>query len=60
MDELVTAADIAKRLGLSRGQVVHVWRERYDTFPQPVVVRPRVMLWHWPDVAAWVKQTGRA
>lgn len=61
--QLVTQADIARRLGWSR-QLVH----QYVTgvrgpkrFPPPVgQLTPRVMLWYWCDVARWLKTHGLA
>ncbi len=58
-EELVGAADIAERLGIAYVETVHSWRRRYPDFPQPAVVRGRLMLWHWPDVEAWARATGR-
>ena len=58
VDDLVTAADIAGRLGLSEPQVVHTWRDRHDDYPEPLVVRgTRVVLWSWVDVARWARAT---
>ena len=59
VDELVGAAEIARRLGSSRPQVVHAWRRRHDDFPEPVATIDKVLVWHWPDVEAWAKATGR-
>lgn len=59
MTELVGAAEIAERLGLSRATSVHQIRRRDPTFPQPVATLRQAMVWAWPDVAAWAKRTGR-
>lgn len=59
MNQLVGASEIAKRLGASRPQVVHVWRQRYADFPQPIAVLDMGMIWAWPDVERWAKKTGR-
>jgi predicted DNA-binding transcriptional regulator AlpA len=59
VDDLVTATDIAERLGVKRAQVVHDWRRRHPDFPAPLVTRPRVLLWAWKDVKAWARRTGR-
>ena len=64
MDNLVGTAEIAKRLGVKRPQVVHDWIRRYKEgsehpFPAPVAHLSKVMVWNWPDVAAWAKKTGR-
>lgn len=59
VDLLVGTADIVARLGLGEQRTVHAWIRRYNDFPAPVVSRERVMLWYWPEVEAWAKQTGR-
>lgn len=59
MDQLVGAAEIAERVGATRPQAVHTWRQRYADFPEPVVTLRRVILWHWPDVEKWARRTGR-
>src|SRR4051812_9117246 len=59
VDQLVGAAEIADRLGLSRPQVVHVWRNRYSDFPQPVYQRERAMIWDWREVELWARRTHR-
>jgi len=55
-DDLVTAAEIAERLGRSRESVrLLIARKRgAGTFPAPVShLRKRNRLWRWSDVAAW-------
>jgi predicted DNA-binding transcriptional regulator AlpA len=54
-DELVTAAEIARRLGLARPQAVYTWRRRNRDFPEPVAV---ATVWRWGDVRAWAEATG--
>lgn len=54
-DELVTAREIAERLGVARPQAVHTWRRRNVGFPEPVTVG---MVWRWGDVKAWAEATG--
>jgi Putative ATPase subunit of terminase (gpP-like) len=58
-DELVGAAEIAERLGLAQVQTVHSWRRRYENFPQPVARLRQALIWSWPDVEAWARDTGR-
>lgn len=36
VSDLVSAVDIARKLGLSHPQNVHTWRKRHADFPQPV------------------------
>lgn len=59
VDQLVGAAEIADRLGVSNSQVIHVWRYRHPDFPQPVTTLKTAMIWYWPDVRAWAQHTGR-
>jgi transposase-like protein len=59
VDELVGAAEIARRLGVKRPGVVHDWRRRYPEFPQPVTTLQAGHVWAWPDVEKWAKKTGR-
>lgn len=57
--DLVGAAEIAERLGISHAQTVHTMRRRDPSFPAPVASLKRAHVWAWPDVAAWAKATGR-
>lgn len=57
--ELVGAAEIAKRLGSNRRQLVTDWRRRHPDFPQPVAQLEMGNVWAWPDIEAWAKRTGR-
>ncbi len=57
MDQLVGASEIAKRTGVKRTQAVHVWRQRYPEFPQPVAKLG--LVWYWPEVERWARKTGR-
>jgi hypothetical protein len=59
LDQLVGAAEIADRLGLSHAQTVHTWRRRHSDFPEPVLRLKQALIWHWPDVEEWARQTGR-
>lgn len=52
------AAEIADRLDVAR-QMVHLWRQRHDDFPEPVATLRQAMVWYWPDVEKWAKATGR-
>ena len=57
--QLVGAAEIAIRLGVAQGRVVHVWRRRHDDFPEPVASLRSGLIWYWPDVERWARRTGR-
>lgn len=59
VDQLVGASEIARRVGVKRPQVVHVWRQRYPDFPQPVATLDMGLVFYWPDVERWAKRTGR-
>lgn len=58
-DDLVGTLEIAARLGVSRTQVVHTWRQRHPDFPQPIAVVSRTLVWDWNEVERWAKATGR-
>jgi prophage regulatory protein len=55
--ELVVAADIAARLGISRARV-SVLASRSD-FPRPVGRLGRSDVWRWASVERWARETGR-
>jgi len=59
VEQLVGATDIARRLGVGRPQVVHEWRHRDSTFPEPVARVSRVLIWQWAEVERWARRTGR-
>ncbi len=59
VDDLVTAVQIAERLGLAYAETVYNWINRYPDFPSPVWTDGRSRLWLWPEVAAWARATGR-
>jgi hypothetical protein len=52
-DELVTAGEIAGRLGLKDGQVVLDLCRHRVAFPGPVGRRSRALVWSWNDVELW-------
>jgi len=55
--ELVIAADIAERLGISRARV-SVLAIRSE-FPRPVGRLGRSDVWRWASVERWARETGR-
>lgn len=59
VDKLVGAAEIAKRLGVARPQVVYGWRTRHEDFPKPVLRLSIGQVWYWPEVQRWAEATGR-
>lgn len=59
VDDLVGAHEIAKRLGVTRPQVVHEWRRRHPDFPEPIATLKTALIWDWRDVHAWALSTGR-
>jgi predicted DNA-binding transcriptional regulator AlpA len=59
MDDLVSAAEIARRLGSDRTSYVHTLRRRHPDFPEPVAKMGSSFAWSWREVEAWAKKTGR-
>jgi hypothetical protein len=57
--DLVGAAEIAERLGLSHRETVHSYRRRYSDFPEPVARLRQALVWSWRDVERWAVKTGR-
>lgn len=58
-EDLVDAADIARRAGLSSYRTVHDWRRRYSDFPSAVIERGHCLLFRWSEVEPWLKKTRR-
>jgi predicted DNA-binding transcriptional regulator AlpA len=56
-DELVTGAEIARRLGVSRERVRQLAEE--TGFPPALGRLGASKVWRWADVRAWAKETGR-
>lgn len=59
MDDLVSAPEIAKRLGSERTSYVHDLRRRHEDFPKPIRKMGSSWMWSWPAVEKWAKKTGR-
>jgi len=59
IEQLVSANQIAQRLGVSHVQTIHTRRRRHADFPEPVLSFDRVLIWYWPDVRRWAHRTGR-
>jgi hypothetical protein len=57
--DLVSASEIAARLGAKRPGVVHDWRRRHPDFPKPIARLALGYVWSWPDVEVWARSTGR-
>jgi glutathione-regulated potassium-efflux system ancillary protein KefG len=58
-DELIDSAEVAGIVGLTSGNSVRVYMARYADFPQPVIRKPRSLLWQRSAVERWAKKTGR-
>ena len=57
-EELVSAAEVATRLGLARSrQVLDLRLHRFD-FPHPVARTGRNLVWSWPQVEHWAQSEG--
>ena len=59
VDDLVGAHEIAKRLGVARPQVVHEWRRRHASFPDPIATLKTALIWNWREIQKWAKATNR-
>ena len=62
VEELVSAWDIANRLGYRNATSFHSVRLRDPSFPAPVLRTGKgghFLLWEWPDVLAWAYRHGR-
>lgn len=57
LDQLVSGADVARRLGVSRERVRQL-AER-DDFPEPLGKIGPAIVWRWADVEQWAAATGR-
>ena len=53
-DDLVSAAEIAHRLGLRDVRCVYDWSV-LSRFPKPVA-RSRRQFWYWPEVDLWAAE----
>lgn len=58
LDDLVGAREIGVRLNVTPN-MVHDWRRRHLDFPDPVAQLGGGLIWLWPEVEAWAKDTGR-
>ena len=55
--EPVGLVEIAERLGV-KPQTARMWRHR-ELLPEPSWVVSGQPAWHWPDIEAWARRTGR-
>ena len=58
VDDLVGAAEIAKRFGFTDRNLAHSWLARYPDFPRPVVRLAIGNVWLWSEVERWAARTG--
>jgi len=57
-DELVSGAEIGRRLGVSR-EAVRKWaKQPAKGFPEPLARVGRSVVWNWPQVEQWAKANG--
>jgi len=56
--ELVSAAEVAARLGLQRSRQVLDLRLHRFNFPRPVARTGRNLVWSWPQVERWAQSEG--
>jgi len=59
IDDLVTAADVAQRLGTVQATTVTQWSLRHADFPPPVLSNRGANVWRWRVVEVWLRETGR-
>lgn len=55
LDELVTGAEIGRRLGVSRERVRQWASDARYRFPTALGRIGRAVVWRWSDVAAWAR-----
>lgn len=55
--DLVVAADIAERLGLSRARISVLVSS--PGFPRPLGMLGRSQVWRWSAIERWARETGR-
>lgn len=55
VDDLLNATEVAQVLGLAGRQVVSKYASRYQSFPQPLVIKSggHTQLWAREDVERW-------
>jgi predicted DNA-binding transcriptional regulator AlpA len=57
-DELVSGAEIGRRLGVSR-ETVRKWaKQPTKGFPEPLARVGRSVVWNWAQVARWAEANG--
>jgi predicted DNA-binding transcriptional regulator AlpA len=56
VDDLVGSAEIARRLGAKRYNLINDWIRRYPHFPQPVATIGTTKVWVWSDVRQWYEE----
>lgn len=56
VDELVDAHEVARMLGLSHANSVHLYQKRHEDMPRPVIDRgpQRARLWIRSEIAEWM------
>lgn len=56
--ELLSGADIAERLGITRQRIAQLVAEK-GRFPRPAATFGSISVWRWGDVADWIAAGGR-
>jgi|TARA_X000001382_G_scaffold96689_2_gene71057 hypothetical protein len=56
-EQLVFAADIANRYGISEARVTN-WKRRHDDYPVPVFSRSMRNIWILSEIEDWVSAKG--
>lgn len=57
LDDLIDSNEVAEILGLGTSRAVSIYRGRYDSFPEPVLIKGsgKCMLWLRADIEAWAE-----
>lgn len=58
LDDLVTTAEAARRLGVSRQRVAQL-ADEHDDFPRPLGRVGQAVVYRWSDVQAWAAERER-
>jgi predicted DNA-binding transcriptional regulator AlpA len=60
-EDLIDAHEVADILGLASNRAVSTYRQRYEDFPEPIIVKGsgKCVLWLRSDIRMWVDDHGR-
>ena len=54
-EDLISASEVARILGLAHHNSVSTYLKRYDDFPRPIIdlTESRIRLWLRPEIVEW-------